>query len=96
MEGVEQGFLNYCTALFEVATIERVVERLVTLLQSVVKAPVERPICDLPMAAADEIAMLDSFNWTHNDFPKDTCVHQLVDAQAAFSPNRIALEFEPT
>ena len=94
-----QGSLEYCTAFFEMGTMERQAGRLVELLRSVATPSsegVERSVWDLPIMAEEEEMLLDSFNQTRAGFPEGECVHELVEAQVASSSERVAVEFVPT
>ena len=78
--------VNYATALFDAATIERMVEHYRTLLGSIVAAPGQR-IDRLPLqSAAERERLLVAWNQTATPYPDQTCVHRLVEAVAARAP----------
>ena len=86
--------MDYQTALFDRATIERLAGYLVTLLAGVVAAP-DEPIDDLPlMSAAQRHEMLEAWNDTARPFDDGACLHQLIERQAAATPAAVAAVFE--
>jgi amino acid adenylation domain-containing protein len=87
------GWLEYNTDLFAAATIERMQQHLCILLEGFVAAP-ERPIGELPLLSAEEQRrILDDWNRTAADGPATACIHHVFEAQAARTPDRIALIF---
>ncbi|HEX8127476.1 MAG TPA: amino acid adenylation domain-containing protein [Pyrinomonadaceae bacterium] len=94
-EGLE-GAWQYDSDLFEAATIERMAEHFRALLEAAVRRP-EIPISQLPLLTTGEAKrLLVEWNDTEADFPKDACLHQLFEAQAAQTPEAVALVFEDT
>ena len=54
----------------------------------------EKRLTDLPLLAENERRrLLVDWNRTEVDYPRDRCVHELVDAQARRTPDAIALVF---
>jgi amino acid adenylation domain-containing protein len=52
-------------------------------------------ICELPGAApADWMPLLDAWNSTAAAYPHDQCIHEMIEAQVARTPERVALRFE--
>ncbi|GAA2586207.1 hypothetical protein GCM10010399_15290 [Dactylosporangium fulvum] len=86
--------MEYQTALFERATMERLAGYLVTLLAGVVAAP-DVPIDDLPlMSAAQRHEVLEVWNDTANRFDDGSCLHQLIERQVAATPAATAAVFD--
>ncbi|HYG11056.1 MAG TPA: amino acid adenylation domain-containing protein [Pyrinomonadaceae bacterium] len=86
--------LRYKTALFEAATIARMLRHFEMLLTNAVERPNER-ITSLPiMEQAEERRMLYGWNETGRDYPKGLCLHELFERQAARTPNAEAIRFE--
>jgi amino acid adenylation domain-containing protein len=84
--------LEYATDLFRASTAERMREHLVTLLEGIAADP-GAPLSRLPLLAPDERArILAEWNDTAREVPPST-LHGLVEAQAARTPERAALEF---
>jgi amino acid adenylation domain-containing protein len=85
------GRFVYSTDLFDAATMERMAGHFETMLEAIVADP-EQNISRLPMLTAAERQQLTDWNRTDTKFPSDRCVHQLVEAQAARTPNAVAVE----
>lgn len=78
--------VTYATALFDAATIERMMDHYRTLLGSIVAEP-GKTIDRLPMQSAHERErVLVAWNRTATPYPDATCVHRLVEAVAARMP----------
>ena len=89
-EGLMGRFV-YNTDLFDAATMARMAGHFETMLQAIVADP-EQKISNLPMLTEAEKQQFAAWNRTETEFPRDLCVHQLVEAQAAKTPNAIAVE----
>ena len=91
-EGLK-AFFEYNTDLFEKTTIERFQAHFTRLLESIVANP-DQPIGKLELLTKDERErVILEWNSTKSPYPKDLCVHQLIEAQATKAPGRIALQF---
>ena len=81
----------YRTDLLEEATIDRLLASYETLLEAAIADP-ERPVHELPLVGArDTRRILRHFNRTRAPYPDTLCVHDLVAAQAARTPDAIAI-----
>ena len=88
------GGLEYATALFDRATIERHAGYLQRLLEAMV-ADDARAVDRLPLLSdAERHQLLVEWNATEADYPRDKCVHELFEAQAARTPDAIAVVHE--
>jgi len=84
------GAIEYNSDLFEAATIERLIRHFLTLLSGIVENP-DQPIAALPLMTTEEMnQLLVTWNNTQAEFPRDLCVHQLFEAQAARTPEAVA------
>ncbi|MET0396108.1 MAG: amino acid adenylation domain-containing protein [Longimicrobiaceae bacterium] len=84
--------LEYATDLFRASTAERMRGHLVALLDGIVADP-DAPLSRLPLLApAERERILAEWNDTARELPPST-LHGLVEAQAARTPERAALEF---
>jgi amino acid adenylation domain-containing protein len=94
IQETEQGLiaaLEYNTDLFDAGTIERMLGHFRNLLQGIVVNPEQR-LLDLPLLADEERQqLLARWNDTRSAYPKNLCVQQLFAAQAARSPDAIAI-----
>ncbi|MCG3119499.1 MAG: Linear gramicidin synthase subunit B [bacterium] len=86
--------INYDRERFEAATIQRLLGHYHTLLKNLVAMPAAR-LADLPMLAATERRqMLVTWNETQTSYPPEPCLHEMFEAQAARTPNAVAIVFE--
>jgi len=85
------GFFEYNSDLFDEATIVRMAKHFQTLLAAVVAAP-GTAVSELPLLDADERRqILEGWNDTAADYPREAAIHQLFEAQAARTPQALAL-----
>jgi amino acid adenylation domain-containing protein len=85
-------YLNYDRDLFDADTAERMLGHLATLLEGVAAAP-DTPVSQLPLLDAGEHARLLE-SWapdTSADLPSE-CLHRMIEAQVARTPDVIAVE----
>jgi amino acid adenylation domain-containing protein len=88
------GRLEYGTDLFEADTMARLVGHYGTLLSSIAEDP-ERPIGSLALLSpAQQRQLLVQWNDTQVDYPRDRCLHQWFEGQAARTPEAVAVVFE--
>jgi amino acid adenylation domain-containing protein len=85
------GRFVYSTDLFDAGTIERMAGHFETMLEAIVADP-EQKLSRLPMLTAVEKQQLTEWNQTDTEFPREFCMHELVEAQAARTPGAIAVE----
>ena len=90
------GGLEFSTDLFDRDTIERLAGHLQTLLQSIIADP-ERPILALPILSSTErLDLLVQGSCAEPYFGRSICLHSSFEAQAARTPDAVALVFEGT
>jgi amino acid adenylation domain-containing protein len=96
-DGDEIGLeMEYCTDLFDDARIERMVGHYQTLLAAAAADP-QRSLADLPLLAQGERQqILVEWNRTEAVYPKDRCVHELIEEQAQRAPDAVAAVFKGT
>jgi amino acid adenylation domain-containing protein/natural product biosynthesis luciferase-like monooxygenase protein/non-ribosomal peptide synthase protein (TIGR01720 family) len=88
------GYLIYATDLFDRSTIERLAGHFATLLDGIA-ADADCPISKLPLLRpAEHHQILVEWNQTHARYAREACLHELFDAQAARTPEAVALIFE--
>ena len=88
-----KGKVQYCTDIFEAATIQRLCGHYETLLKTIARDP-EESIAKLPMLTERErTQLLYEWNDTRTECPQ-VCVHELFEQQASLHPDSIALVFE--
>ena len=85
---------DYSTGLFDEATISRWLGHYETLLLGMV-ADVNQPVSALPLLdeAGRGQSVID-WNATRAEYARNSCVHQLFEAQAKATPDAVAVAFE--
>ncbi|MES1260290.1 MAG: amino acid adenylation domain-containing protein, partial [Acidobacteriota bacterium] len=88
------GGLEYATALFERATVERYLGYFRRLLEGMA-ADGGEAVDRLPMLSEEERGrVLYEWNRTEADYPRERCVHELFEEQVKKTPDAVAVEFE--
>ena len=94
LQDTEQGLLatvEYNTDLFDPTTITRMLGHFQTLLEGIIADPEQR-LADLPLlTAAEKQQLLVEWNNTTTDYPQDTCLHELFEAQVERTPDAVAV-----
>jgi len=89
-----QCSIEYCTDLFEAATITRWIEQFKVLLAGIVAAP-EQSIAALPLLTPGErLHLLGEWNQTAAAYPWEKSVTDLIEEQARRTPNAVAVSSE--
>ena len=89
-DGLE-GTLVYATDLFDEATAAALADHLRRVLEAAA-GDAGRRLSDLsPLSRAERRLLLDEWNRTARQFPLDRCVHELFEAQAARTPDSVAV-----
>ena len=87
---------HYDPSVYPVSAIESLAERFALFLRNVTADP-ETKISELEVIGANERRrLLVEWNSTTADFERDACFHQLFEAQAARTPEALALVCEET
>jgi amino acid adenylation domain-containing protein len=85
------GSLEYSSDLFDASTMQRMATHFQVLLESVLAHP-EQSLGTLPLLTAQERQqLLVEWNDTRSDYPRESCIHTLFEAQAARTPDTVAL-----
>ncbi|MEW5928741.1 MAG: non-ribosomal peptide synthase/polyketide synthase [Gemmatimonadota bacterium] len=88
------GSLVYRTDLFDGATVERMLAGYAALLEEVAADP-SRPLAEYGLLpGAERRQVLEAWNATSAEFPAGETVHGLFAAQAARTPDALAVVFE--
>lgn len=81
---------EFNTALFDIANIERMAQHFIEITDSIIRKP-ETKICDINVLPSDELEqLLDIWNNTNVNISEKTVV-DLIEEQAARTPNSIAV-----
>ncbi|MEW5928253.1 MAG: amino acid adenylation domain-containing protein, partial [Gemmatimonadota bacterium] len=84
--------LTHDAARLDGRAAARLLERLRTLLEAVAEGDGAALGALSPLSADERRLVLHGWNDTARDFPRGLCVHRLVEAQAARTPDRVAVE----
>ncbi|MBV9109450.1 MAG: AMP-binding protein, partial [Gemmatimonadetes bacterium] len=88
-----RGGLIYSTDLFERGTADRMLGHLERVLEQVAAdADVRLSRLDL-LGPAERALVLEGWNDTAAEYPAERCIHELVEAQSARTPNAVAAVF---
>ncbi len=94
---VSQGLRTaviYNTDLFEAETIQRMLGHFQRLLEAAVATPAA-PVFQIPLLTEEEEQkLLVGWNETAAAYPRERCLHELLEAEAQQRPQAIAVEFE--
>ena len=82
--------IEYNIDLFDDLTIRRMLKHFAVLLDAAITDPSVR-LAALPLLTNEERRQLFEWNDTRRDLPRDRCVHELFEQQAARAPEAIAL-----
>ena len=86
--------LQYDANLIAADDLRRLSRRLETFIEAAAAGP-ELQLADLDVLGVEERRLLlVEFNATARDFPAGACIHDLFEAQAEKSPDRVAVVFE--
>jgi len=89
-----QGRIEYSSDLFSAETIDRIAGHYQRLLAAVTDEP-EANISTLPLLTlAERQQQLVGWNATEEEFPKDTCLHNIFEAHAEQAPESVAVVFD--
>ncbi|MBB3104556.1 condensation domain-containing protein, partial [Azomonas macrocytogenes] len=88
-----EAALTYAVDLFERSTAERMIGHWQNLLRGIVTNPRQR-LAELPLLGdAEREQILHEWNQTQASYPSEQCIQQLIEAQAARTPNATAVVF---
>jgi amino acid adenylation domain-containing protein len=86
-----RGEFTYNADLFEAATVARMSEHFANLLRAVASGPGER-ISRLRLSSPEELRqLLCGWNGARADYPRGRCIQELFEAQAAHTPDALAV-----
>ena len=92
-DGLVGGF-DFSTALFKHATVKRMSEHLLNIIEYIANTPYTK-ISEIPMLTeAEQSQIIDAFNNTYAYYPKDRAIYQFFEEQAERIPDSVAVIFE--
>jgi len=93
LSGAFSCALEYNSDLFKPSTMERMIGHFQALLSAIIANPNEK-ISNLNLLTSQEQEQFNRWNQTEAQYPKEATLHQLLEAQVAKTPNKIAVVFE--
>jgi amino acid adenylation domain-containing protein len=91
-DGLLEGAFEYSADLFDPISVQEMTRGFIRLLDSV-RVNADQRIGDLTLLDADEERrLIVEWNATAREFPHERCFQELFEAQAALSPDRVAVE----
>jgi amino acid adenylation domain-containing protein len=85
---------EYSTDLFDADRVERMLEHWRVILESIMTDP-DQGVSEIPLLTpAERHRLLVERNAPQTDYPEAKCVHELFEAQAARTPEAVAVVFE--
>ena len=87
------GRIEYAADLFEPATIQRMADHFYTLVASIVDNPDQCVGVLSMLTAAERHQLLVEWNQTQADYPRQSTIHTLFEAQVKRTPDAVALSF---
>lgn len=86
--------IEYSTKLFKKETIERIIKHLKNILKQIV-SDININIGEIEILDEEEkFKLLDEFNDSFSDYPKNKTIHELFEEQVKKTPNNIAIAFK--
>ena len=85
---------RYSCDLFDDSTIQRLAEHYRILLEAAIDDPSVAISCLPMLSEAERNRLLVEWNDTHLDYPRNIPLHQLIETQAAKTPDAVALVYE--
>ncbi len=86
--------IDYNADLFNVSTIQRMMRHYINLIEEIVKQPDKKIASYDFLSKQEKEKILIEWNNTKTEYPKEKCIHELIDEQAEKTPNKIAIRFE--
>jgi len=86
--------LEYCTTLFRLETMERLVAHFSHLIREVVANPAKKLSNIETMGEAERRQILVQFNDTQSEYDRCPVLHELIEGVVKETPHRVALVFE--
>src|SRR5579884_157746 len=85
------GSFEYSTDLFEASTIDRMCKHFQVLLEGITSTP-DRCLHELPLLTeSEQWQLLVEWNNTGTQYPREHCIHQIVESQAKRTPDAVAV-----
>ncbi|MEW6083605.1 MAG: amino acid adenylation domain-containing protein [Chloroflexota bacterium] len=86
--------LQYNVDLFDAETIQRMLKHFHSLLRGIAADPTKTVSTYSLLDDSEKQTILLDWNQTQADYPRDLCVHELIEAQVKRTPDAVAVQFE--
>ncbi len=86
------AWFEYDIELFEASTIARMLKHFEMLVEGIAANP-EARLYELPLLTKEEQEQLREWNQTATEYGREQCVHQIVEMQAAQTPDEVAVVY---
>ena len=93
-DGRIEGEIEYATSLYERATVERHLGYLRHVLEQMAAGDTQAVARLALLPRAERRLVVEEWNRTPAGYPRDACVHELVEAQVERTPDAVAVVFE--
>ncbi len=90
-DGLSAAFI-YNPDLFDPTTIARLADHFQNLLGGITATP-DHPLSAIPLISEAERVLFDKVNATKAEYPRNLCLHQLIEQQTERTPDSIAVVF---
>ncbi|MGE5343973.1 MAG: amino acid adenylation domain-containing protein [Candidatus Omnitrophota bacterium] len=88
-----EGTVDYKSRLYEDSTVKRIIAHLGRILETVL-SNVDIPLSGVHVLSENEKKyLIDDFNHTETDYPRNKTIHELFEEQAAKTPDYTAAEY---
>ncbi len=82
---------EYDTDLFEEAAMKRMIEHYLNLIQALIADPQQKITQVKFISDQEQALLLDRWNKTFSNFPRDLCIHEIFTEQVQNTPNALAV-----
>jgi amino acid adenylation domain-containing protein len=89
-EGELQGNFSYDSSFFAPSTVAHIQQHFMMLLSTIARASTQH-LLDIPTQTEAEQQAIEGWNSTQTSYPEDSCIHHIFEAQAAQTPDAIAI-----
>lgn len=85
---------NYNAEMFDISEIKHLANLFVNLVREVIEAP-SKNVFALPLLCGEEVRyQIETLNQTQEDYPRNTCIHRMFEAQVLETPSHMAVYYE--
>ncbi|MCY9520553.1 amino acid adenylation domain-containing protein, partial [Paenibacillus apiarius] len=86
--------VHYRTHIFEENEVQQMLQQIITIAEHMIHRPFEKIVEVSLISEEEKNTILNVFNDTWTEYPRDKTIHQLVEEQAERTPDRAAVVYE--